>query len=160
MKEMITTLCFLRKGNKVLLGKKKKGFGTGKYNGIGGKQEPGETIIDTFLRETKEEIGVVPTVYKSAGKVSFDETIKHEKVHLTFHLFIVTEWSGEIVESEEMSPFWFDIDKIPYEEMFADDIYWLPQVLEGKSIDAYFEFDEEWNILKKEVKEIENVKTI
>ena len=38
--------------------------------------------------------------------------------------------------------------------MFPDDIYWLPLVLDNKKIKAYFEFDENWNIIKKEIKEI------
>lgn len=151
MKEVETTLCFLKKDEKILLGRKKRGFGEGKYNGIGGKQEQGETIIDTLLRETNEEIGVIPTIYENVGQVSFNETIKGEKVHLIFHLFIVSAWNGEICESDEMAPTWFNINEIPYDEMFVDDIYWLPLVLEGKKVDAHFDFDEEWNIVSKKI---------
>ena len=158
MKTLVTTLCFLRTGNNILLARRKKGFGSGKYNGIGGKLEEGETVIDALIRETKEEIGVIPTNYEPKGKVQFDETIAGEKVHLTFHVFIVTEWDGAIAESEEMAPEWFDVNNIPYDKMFSDDIYWLPRVLCGKSVDAYFRFDEEWNIVEQRVDEVEQVK--
>ena len=40
---METTLCLLKKDNSILLAMKKRGFGSGKYNGIGGKIEKGET---------------------------------------------------------------------------------------------------------------------
>ena len=53
-----TTLCFLQKDNKLLLGMKKRGFGQGKYNGFGGKLQEGETIIQGVLRELKEECGI------------------------------------------------------------------------------------------------------
>ena len=56
-----------------------------------------------------------------------------------------------------MLPKWFGINEIPYENMFADDKYWLPLVLNGKKIKAYFEFDEEWNLLSKEIIETEDL---
>lgn len=43
--------------NKVLLGYKKRGFGEGKWNGFGGKLEPGETVAEAALREMKEVSG-------------------------------------------------------------------------------------------------------
>ena len=53
-----TTLCLLIKDNKILLPIKKRGFGKGKNNGVGGKLEDGETELEAMIRETKEEIGV------------------------------------------------------------------------------------------------------
>ena len=44
--------------NKILLGYKKRGFGVGRFNGVGGKLEAGETIEQAALREVKEEINV------------------------------------------------------------------------------------------------------
>ncbi len=55
-----TTLCFLLQENSILLARKKRGFGEGKWNGAGGKVEFGETIEDAARRETNEEIGVSP----------------------------------------------------------------------------------------------------
>jgi 8-oxo-dGTP pyrophosphatase MutT (NUDIX family) len=48
------TLCFLIRGNpptEILLGFKKAGFGAGKYAGISGKVEPGETTAMAAARE-------------------------------------------------------------------------------------------------------------
>ena len=58
MKKLQTTLLFLLKDKQILLAEKKRGFGVGKYNGIGGKLEPGETLTQTMIRETQEEIVV------------------------------------------------------------------------------------------------------
>ena len=154
MKKMETTLCLLSRNEEILLAMKKRGFGEGKYNGVGGKIEGTETPEAAMLRETKEEIGVTPIQYEKVGVVSFDEFYKDEKVNLIFHLYMVTEWEGTPAESEEMQPKWFSIDSIPYNQMLPDDKYWLPLILEGKKIDAYFDFDEEWNLLSKDIKEL------
>jgi hypothetical protein len=68
----VLTLVFVRRPGDVLLGMKKRGFGTGLYNGFGwfacvapwlhvdddgcegGKVEPGETILQGAVREVQE----------------------------------------------------------------------------------------------------------
>ena len=155
MKRIEATMCLLRRDNKLLLALKKRGFGEGKYNGAGGKIEPGETVEEAMIRETEEEIFVTPTKYEKVGTVEFFEYVKGNKENIIFHLFVSTEWDGEPQESDEMKPEWFDIDKIPYDKMFEDDKYWLPLVLEGKKIDAFFEFDVEWNLLSHKITEID-----
>ena len=64
---METTLCLLKKDNSILLAMKKRGFGSRKYNGIGGKIEKGETPDEAMIRETKEEINVTPIKYEKVG---------------------------------------------------------------------------------------------
>jgi len=67
---------------------------------------------------------------------------------------LARDWEGEIKETEEMKPKWFDINSIPYEEMWVDDKFWLPQVLEGKKIKAKFVFGQDNNsLIDYEVKE-------
>jgi ADP-ribose pyrophosphatase YjhB (NUDIX family) len=54
------TLVFLIKPSeqKILLAMKKRGFGVGKWNGVGGKLQNDETVKDAAIRETLEEIAV------------------------------------------------------------------------------------------------------
>ena len=54
----VLTLVLLREESRVLLGLKKRGFGAGKWNGFGGKLEPGETVVEAAAREVKEECGL------------------------------------------------------------------------------------------------------
>ena len=54
-KVKLMTLVFLRRENisgstEFLLGMKKRGFGVGRWNGFGGKVEPGETVVQGALR--------------------------------------------------------------------------------------------------------------
>ncbi len=147
-----TTLCLLKKDEQILLAMKKRGFGEGKYNGVGGKLEKNESPEQAMLRETEEEIKVTPTKYEKVGVIEFDEYYKGKKQNVVFHLYIVNEWKGTPSESEEMKPEWFNINDIPYDRMFPDDSYWLPLVLKGKKVNAYFDFDEDFNILTKSIK--------
>ena len=124
---------------RILLGLKKRGFGEGKYNGFGGKIEPGESAREAAVREIFEEAGLRVTTesLRTAGKLLFhfpaEPSFNHE-----VYLFVAAKWEGEPAESSEMRPAWFDLDKIPYEEMWADDPHWMPPVLAGKTIDATF----------------------
>jgi 8-oxo-dGTP diphosphatase len=149
---------YLRRGDEILLAEKQKKIGAGKLNGVGGKLEPGETDFEAAVRETKEEIGVRPTVFKKMAEITFhncfdDETLQKMKVHT----FIATEWKGEPTSTDEMKkPVWCKINDLPYEEMLPDDRYWLPLILSGKTIRAFFKFDPDWNIVEKEITEVEN----
>lgn len=155
MDRLETTLCVLRKDDKILLAKKKRGFGEGKYNGVGGKIEKNETPEEAMIRETREEINVNPIKYEKVGLIEFDEYYKGNKEKVAFHLYMVYEWEGKPSESEEMNPKWFNINEIPYDEMFPDDKYWLPIILDGKKVEAYFEYDEDWNILSSDINTID-----
>ena len=46
----VLTLAFIRDGERLLLGMKKRGFGAGKWNGFGGKVDPEETILQGAVR--------------------------------------------------------------------------------------------------------------
>ena len=156
MKSIETTLLLLRRNDEILLALKKRGFGEGKYNGVGGKLEEGETPEMAMLRETQEEILITPTKYEKVAIMDFLEYVKGEKEKLRFHLYIATEWDGEPQESDEMIPKWFNIKDIPYNQMFPDDKYWLPMILEGKKIKGFFEFDDNWNLISKTIEDFKN----
>ena len=134
---MITcTSCYLVRGNspvEVLIGFKKTGFGMRKYAGIGGKVENGETVSAAAVRELEEESGIkinendlIPS-----GNITFMFPARPDW-NLVLHVFIVKNWNGYPIESREIRPFWFNINKIPYEEMWADAIHWLPKIFSGK----------------------------
>ncbi len=147
----ILTLCIVQQGDKVLLGMKKRGFGAGRWNGFGGKVHEGETVEQAATRELQEEAGIAPKNLIPAGNLHF--TIQDTGEDLEVHLFKITEFSGEPVESEEMKPQWFSIDKIPYDAMWVDDIYWLPLFLEGKKFKAEFNFKDDKTLLNYKIYE-------
>lgn len=146
-----TTLLYVVCGDKVLLGKKLRGFGKGKFNGAGGKVNENETIEEAMLRETKEEFNIIPTGYKHVGNILYDEFNGDEKIYYDTAIFVATGYEGQLKDSDEMSPMWFDKNNLPYENMFEDDKDWLEDVLNGKRINARFEFDRDFKITGKHI---------
>lgn len=134
----LLTLCVIAEPHRVLLGMKKRGFGTGKWNGFGGKVAEGESIDDAARREVAEECGLTVESMTPAGVLEF--TFEGQDGILEVHLFRVDRWSGTVAESEEMQPQWFAIGDIPYSEMWPDDAFWLPSCLDGKTCNGAFHF--------------------
>ncbi len=141
----VCTLLFLRRDNQLLLAMKKRGFGSGRYNGVGGKIEPGETIEQAAVRECQEEIEVTPAHLEKVAYLEF--SFPDGTTDMIGHVFICDTWQGEPTETEEMAPQWFDETEIPYAQMWQDDIIWLPAVLQGKKLRCNFTFDEHDNML-------------
>ncbi len=153
MEELNTTLLLIIKDNKILLPQKKRGFGEGKYNGVGGKVKLGESIENAMVRETQEEIGITPINYEQFGYTEFYEFYKGKKIKINMSTFVANNYVGEIIESDEMKPFWFEINNIPYNNMHPDDKYWLPILLQGKKFKAVFEIDENNNVTNYNITE-------
>lgn len=149
------TLVFLIKKNKgkitdICLAMKKRGFGAGRWNGVGGKLEKGETIIEATKREAKEEIFVSINELKKIAELSFYFSYKQERDQKV-HVYFSEKWKGEPKESNEMKPQWFSIKYIPYQDMWSDDIFWLPEVLKGELLKAKFVFGENDVVQKQEI---------
>jgi ADP-ribose pyrophosphatase YjhB (NUDIX family) len=127
----------------ILLAMKKRGFGHGRWNGVGGKLHDGESVRDAAVREAEEEIFVKINPKDLQPVAVLDFTFPHQPdFDQQVHVFFTTEWEGEPRESEEMKPEWFAVHDIPYSDMWPDDIVWLPLVLEGDGVRAQFTFAE------------------
>ena len=157
MKKIETTLLLIRKNGKILLARKRRGFGEGKFNGVGGKREPNETIDETMLRETKEEIGVTPKNWQKIAYIEYDEVMKGERSLVCMSLYTATDFDGTPEETEEMSPAWFDENNLPFGEMFGDDPYWFPYLLAGQKFKAKFVFDDDFNITSYNITPVDDL---
>ncbi len=137
-----TTLVLLRKDGQVLLAMKKRGFGVGKWNGVGGKPDFNEPIEAAAVRECKEEIGVKPLGLEFVAELNFLFAAKPEWSQQVL-VYISWEWQGDPVESEEMKPQWFALSDIPYSSMWPDDMHWLPRVLNNEKVRGEFHLTED-----------------
>lgn len=155
MNHKTLSLLFLIRNDEILLAMKKRGFGEGRWNGVGGKVEEGESIEQATIREAQEEIGVTPRNLQKVADIRFDEFFKGEPTLMQVHIFTTDTWEGDPVESEEMAPKWFSRTDIPYDDMWPDDPYWLPIVLEGKKVSADFKLDESDAIISHSIEEVE-----
>ena len=136
------TLVYFCRGNQILLGKKKRGLGVGRYNGFGGKPIERETPIATAIRETQEEVGLTPRTLIHVANLRFRSKTYAPLKDLYVYVFTSLRFKGESSETNEMVPRWFEQDEIPYDLMWPDDPHWLPQVLDGKFVTGEFWFDE------------------
>jgi 8-oxo-dGTP diphosphatase len=135
------SLVLLMYDGKVLLGTKKHKFAFGLKNAPGGKQEPGETIEQCAIRETKVETDL---------DVSLDDLIKVAEID--FYFFNKPELDQTVItylikrkldDAKEISDEigdWrlYNKDNLPFNEMWPADQYWMPQVLQGKKLKAKF----------------------
>lgn len=137
---MRASLCFVRKEGRILMIRKKRGLGAGKINGPGGRLEQGETPLQAAIRETQEEVGVTPLDLSQRGELSFQFT---DGLALHCVVFTAGDCTGKAIETEEAIPHWMSPEEIPYHDMWADDILWLPGMLEGKRFKGYFHFDQD-----------------
>ncbi len=150
MQQRIVTLALWQQENRLLLAMKKRGFGQGLWNGFGGKLQPGETAAAAAEREMAEESGLANIQLQPAGQLNFF-TPGGEDLHIICQLFRIAGAAGEPTETVEMRPAWFTLSIIPYDLMWPDDRYWLPQFLLGYNIEASFWFGKDNTVLRHEV---------
>ena len=132
------SLTFIFKNNRVLLIRKKRGLGAGKINAPGGRLEPRETMLDCAVREVQEELCITPVDPEFVGENLFQFTNGYS-IHV--YTYVAYDYEGVPAETDEAIPLWFDIDKIPYEEMWEDDKIWLPMLLKGEKFKGRYIFD-------------------
>ncbi|XP_028311760.1 oxidized purine nucleoside triphosphate hydrolase [Gouania willdenowi] len=149
----LLTLVMVVEPHRVLLGMKKRGFGAGRWNGFGGKVQPGETIEKAARRELEEESGLTVDALEKVGNIKFEFVGETELMDV--HVFRADGYNGEPTESDEMRPQWFEKDQIPFSQMWPDDIMWFPLLLQNKKFLGYFKFQGHDVILSHKLEEVE-----
>ena len=76
-----------------------------------------------------------------------------QKVSLRSRLASVTAFSSPA----EMRPQWFRLDQIPFRDMWPDDSYWFPLLLQRKKFRGYFRFQGQDTILDYTLREVDAV---
>lgn len=148
-------VCFPVRGEDVLLIHRVKtsdGLGQDLVSGIGGKVGDdeafkNETHDEALIREVWEEIGIKPTKYQKVGRVRFLWETK-PKWNMDVVIYIVDEWEGEPIETEVAKPVWHKIANLPKENMWEDNLHWVPKVLSGEKVDAVFLYGPDKTIIE------------
>lgn len=134
------TLLFVIHDGQILLIHKKRGLGAGKINGPGGRIEPGESPEQAAIREVEEELCTTPREVSKSGELYFQFL---DGLSLHVHVFRATGCTEVPQETYEAIPLWVGLDKIPYPEMWQDDPFWMPLMLDGTPFKGYFVFDDD-----------------
>jgi 8-oxo-dGTP diphosphatase/2-hydroxy-dATP diphosphatase len=152
---MIQTLCLVRRGDDLLLAMKKRGFGAGRWNGLGGKLAPGESVETAMRRECREEANINIGAAERVGCLTF--SLRGRPEPLEVHVFRADSYAGEPTETEEMRPQWFPASELPFDDMWPDDRHWMAFFLAGKRFAGSFSFAEDGSVAGFELREAELV---
>jgi 8-oxo-dGTP diphosphatase len=103
---------------------------SGKYNGLGGKVEPGEDVAAGLKREIREEAGIECDAFHLAGTVSWPGFGKTGEDWFGL-IFRVTRWSGTVNATSPEGPLvWFDVDRVLDLPLWDGDRHFLPRVFD------------------------------
>lgn len=143
---------FAVRGDEVLLMHRIKGLGQGLVSGIGGKVGDEEAFAhetpdQALVREFQEEIGITPTRYRKVGRVRFIWTTK-PKWSMDVAIYLIDEWHGEPIETDVAKPIWHKINDLPTQNMWEDNLYWVPRILDGEYVDAVFLYGPDEKIIE------------
>lgn len=114
--------------------------------------QKGESVEEAMKREIQEESGICVEEAQELGVLEFRFAGDSEIQEV--HVFKATEYEGNPVETEEMSPRWFFIDEIPFEHMWPDDPFWFPLFMQGKRFQGSFTFQDHDRITSYTLKEV------
>lgn len=138
---ILATLCYVKQNGKTLMvyrNKKPNDIHAGKWNGLGGKFEAGETPEECIRREVKEEAGLVIQNPRLHGLLIFP---KFKGNDWYVFVFTATEFSGELIESPEGRLEWVEDERLASLNLWASDHIFLPWIEAGKFFSAKFEYE-------------------
>ncbi len=137
----LATLCYIqdKKTNSTLMihrVKKENDYHHGKWNGLGGKFEPGECPEECAVREVKEESGLTAKSIKMKGFISFPIFDGIEDWHV--FLFVINDYEGELIDSNEGNLDWIPNEKLTEINLWEGDKIFIPWLFEEKFFSAKF----------------------
>ena len=123
----LATLCYVRHEGRTLMIhriKKENDMHQGKWNGLGGKLEPGETPEECARREIREESGLQVAHLTLKGVLTFPGFANDEDWYA--FVFVADEVSGELIDSPEGVLRWIDDGELLDLELWEGDRIFLP----------------------------------
>jgi len=128
---ILATLCYIRKDGKTLMlhrVKKNKDIHEGKWNGLGGKINSGETPEECVIREVKEESGLTIQSPRLRGILTFPGFDGENDWYV--YLFEARDPSGKLIESDEGKLKWIEDSQVTNLPLWEGDpifLKWLEQ---------------------------------
>ncbi len=127
----LASLCYIKRNNQTLMLhriKKENDMHQGKWNGLGGKFEPGETPEACAIREIYEESGLRVNDPELRGILTFPAFSDDEDWYA--FVFVVRDFTGDLIDSPEGVLAWIDDAQLLGLNLWAGDrifLKWLDQ---------------------------------
>jgi 8-oxo-dGTP diphosphatase len=122
----LATLCYLRRDGKTLMVhriKKANDMHQGKWNGLGGKLDLGETPEECAVREIYEESGLIAHNPRLKGILTFPAFDDFEDWYV--FVYVVTDFEGELIDSPEGILQWVKNDELTTLKLWDGDAIFL-----------------------------------
>jgi 8-oxo-dGTP diphosphatase len=139
----LATLCYVRKAGKTLFlhrNKRSDDVHYGKWNGLGGKFNPGESPEDCVKREIREESGLEIFMPKLSGILTFPD-FSHGKDWYVF-VFTADTFSGTLTESTEGTLSWVPDEEVLKLSLWEGDQVFLPLLYQGRFFSGRFRYQD------------------
>lgn len=139
----LATLVYIKQAGKTLMVhriKKENDMHRGKWNGLGGKFEPGETPEACVIREVREESGLEIRNPRLHGLVMFPG-FKGDDWYV--FVFTASEFSGSLTESPEGTLCWIPDEELESLPLWPSDHIFLPWLAQEKFFSAKFVYAED-----------------
>lgn len=138
---ILATLCYIQHSGSTLMIHRVKRAGDihlGKWNGLGGKFERGESPEECVVREVHEESGLEIRHAHLCGLLIFPGFKGND-----WYVFVFTaqEFSGELKENEEGYLEWIEDAQLESLPLWPSDHIFLPWIKQGRFFSAKFIYD-------------------
>jgi len=138
---ILATLCYVKRDGQTLMvyrNKKPNDMHEGKWNGLGGKFEAGETPEECVIREIFEESGLSIYNPKLCGLLLFPN-FKGDDWYV--FVFTASDFSGELIDSPEGRLEWIEDSRLSSLNLWESDHIFLPWIQRGEFFSAKFEYE-------------------
>jgi len=138
---ILATLCYIKYNGQTLMiyrNKKPNDIHAGKWNGLGGKFEPGETPEECVIREVREESGLEIRNPYLNGLVMFPG---FKEADWYVFVFTAADFSGELIESPEGRLEWIPDGNLETLSLWPSDHLFFEWMRAGKFFSAKFMYE-------------------
>ncbi|MBK7105722.1 MAG: 8-oxo-dGTP diphosphatase [Ignavibacteriae bacterium] len=138
----LATLCYVMENDKTLMlyrNKKENDYHEGKWNGLGGKFETGETPEECAIREVYEESGLIVKNPILKGHITFPMFDGKDDWYVWLYVF--KGFEGKIIDSPEGKLEWIPNEKLTELKLWEGDQIFIPWLFEDKIFSAKFNYE-------------------
>ncbi|MCP5063119.1 MAG: 8-oxo-dGTP diphosphatase [Ignavibacteriae bacterium] len=139
----LATLCYVMDGDKTLMlyrNKKENDYHEGKWNGLGGKLEQGETPEECAIREVYEESGLKVSDPEMKGLITFPMFDGVDDWYVW--VFVFKKFDGKQIDSPEGTLEWIQNNKLTGLNLWDGDKIFIPWLFENKCFSSKFIYED------------------